>query len=75
MWNEPDNSFFWTGTQAQLFELYRRTYRILRQDLGRDALIGGPSLAALYDKPYLMAFADYCLANACEVNFLSCQVR
>ena len=34
-------------------------------------MIGGPSIAAPYDKEFLTQFLDYCVANSCEVNFLS----
>lgn len=70
IWNEPDNPMFWDGTQAQFFEAYLRAYRVIRQTLGPSVLIGGPSIAQ-YDKTYLTAFLNYCLAQGCEVNFLS----
>ncbi len=71
VWNEPDNPQFWSGTQAQFFEAYLRAYRVLRNILGPNVLIGGPSSALPYDKAYLQAFLDYCVANGCQVNFLS----
>src|SRR5262249_29527662 len=70
IWNEPNVIQFWQGTQAQFFETYRRAYGVLRDELGPDALIGGPSLTQ-YDPDSLTAFLDFCAANACEVNLLS----
>lgn len=71
IWNEPDwANPFWPGTREQFFETYKRAYRVLRQELGPDAMIGGPSLAR-YSREYLTAFLDYCRANNLEVNFLS----
>jgi xylan 1,4-beta-xylosidase len=71
IWNEPDWAKpFWAGTREQFFETYKRAYQVLRQELGPDAMIGGPSIA-IYSKEYLTAFLNYCKANKLEVNFLS----
>ncbi|WP_449419514.1 GH39 family glycosyl hydrolase [Phormidium nigroviride] len=71
VWNEPDwANPFWAGTREQFFETYKRAYQILRQELGPEAIIGGPSIA-IYSKDYLVAFLEYCKANKLEVNFLS----
>lgn len=71
IWNEPDARDFWWGTREQFFETYLRAYRVLRQVLGPDVMIGGPSLAFSYNKDFITAFLNYCKANSCEVNFLS----
>jgi hypothetical protein len=70
VWNEPDLARFWPGTRDQFFETYLRAYRVLRQELGPSALIGGPSLSR-WDLGYLTAFVDFCRQNGCEINFLS----
>lgn len=71
VWNEPDlKNPFWNGSREQFFETYKRAYKILRQELGPSALIGGPSITN-YNKEYLTAFLDYCKANKLEVNFLA----
>ncbi|HLO52005.1 MAG TPA: beta-xylosidase [Kamptonema sp.] len=71
VWNEPDwSNPFWAGTREQFFETYKRAYKVLREVLGPEAIIGGPSLG-IYSKEYLVAFLDYCKANNLEVNFLS----
>ncbi|MGF1493667.1 MAG: beta-xylosidase [Microcoleaceae cyanobacterium] len=71
VWNEPDlKDPFWAGSRKQFFETYKRTYRILRQELGPNAIIGGPSIAK-YDKGFLKDFLNYCKDNQLEVNFLS----
>ncbi len=69
VWNEPDG-IFWNGSREQFFETYVRAYRVLRQELGPAALIGGPSLDS-YEKDYIAQFLDYALAKGAEVNFLS----
>ena len=56
VWNEPDPHFdkptdkgaFWGGTEEQFFETYARTAKIIREELGPDAMIVGPS-GALHD--------------------------
>lgn len=70
-WNEPDYYEFWTGTMAQYYELYARTYRILRQELGPNVMVGGPSLA-LSNRESIKSFLDYCVSQSVEVNFLTC---
>jgi hypothetical protein len=70
VWNEPNHPHFWVGSETQLFQTYLQAYQILRTTLGPTAMIGGPSIQA-YDAGYLTRFLDFCLANGCEVNFLS----
>lgn len=72
VWNEPEDSRlpFWKGSFDQFCETYLRAYKVLRDELGADAMIGGPSFSK-YDQAELKRFLDYCLENGCEVNFLS----
>lgn len=71
VWNEPDiKDPFWRGSRKQFFETYKRAYTAIRQELGPDAMIGGPSIAK-YDKNFLREFLDYCKENNLEVNFLA----
>ena len=73
VWNEPDSFFgqnYWDGTEAQFFEIYRRGFMVARATVGEGALIAGPSISR-YDLAYLQRFADYCVANGCEVNVLT----
>jgi len=72
IWNQPEWYLYWDGTPAQLYETYLRAYLVLRQDLGPDAMIGGPSVG-LFSWSYVKGLADYCLLNGCEINFLSWQ--
>jgi len=46
IWNEPNLSLFWNRSQAQYFELWRRTYQRLRTEFPGH-LIVGPSLAGV----------------------------
>lgn len=71
VWNEPNlKKPFWQGTKEQLFETYKRAYKVLREELGSEVAIGGLSLTH-YDRDYITAFLEYCKANKLEVNFLS----
>lgn len=72
VWNEPEDPKlpYWKGTFEQFCETYNRAYRVLRQELGPNAIIGGPSFSR-YDASLLRQFLDYCKANDCQVNFLS----
>jgi hypothetical protein len=80
VWNEPDNPVFWKGTQAQFRETYLRAFRVLRQVLGPDVMVGGPSYSSyttyvdpqgLSTHPLMREFLAYCQANGCEANFLT----
>jgi len=46
IWNEPNLSLFWNRSQAQYFELWRRTYQRLRAEFPSH-LIVGPSCACV----------------------------
>jgi hypothetical protein len=73
IWNEPDPRFardFWDGTEQQFFQTYLAAYRTLRAELGPSALIAGPSITS-YQPDYIQRFADFCLANGCELNVLT----
>lgn len=70
IWNEPEWPGFWAGTPQQFYETYLHAYRVLRQELGPQAIIGGPSIG-LFDWGYIKGFADFCLVSGCEINFLS----
>lgn len=70
IWNEPDAPEFWRGDYAAFLETYARAYRVLREELGPKALIGGPSLSR-FDPELLDRFAAFCIARGCEANFLA----
>ena len=75
IWNEPDtrdwnSTQFWNGTPQQFFETYKRAYTILREELGPNAMIGGPSYAN-FEQAEITAFLSYCNQNNLQVNFLS----
>jgi hypothetical protein len=61
LWNEPDYSAFWGGTQAQWLEMWKRGYQQVRAAIP-DAVIEGPSLASGVGS-WFNAFLDYTKAN------------
>jgi xylan 1,4-beta-xylosidase len=68
-WNEP-NLGFWAGTQAQYFELYRRTAAALK-GVDTRLQVGGPATAMMM---WIPAFLEYCRTNAAAVDFVSAHV-
>jgi hypothetical protein len=70
IWNEPDVPYFWTGTEAQYHELYRRAYVAIRQELGPDAIIAGPSVGT-YRWDWLTRLLEFCRFADCEVDALT----
>jgi xylan 1,4-beta-xylosidase len=70
VWNEPDQPYFWNGTEAQFHETYRVAYEVIRQELGAEAVIAGPSVSA-FRWPWPVALLAYCRQADCEVNALS----
>ncbi len=70
IWNEPNSPEFWDGGRERFFETYAVANRVLREELGPDAVIGGPSTSR-YAPELFGAFLDHCLAASCSVDFLS----
>ena len=70
IWNEPDVPYFWTGTEAQYHELYRRAYVAIRQELGTRATVAGPSVSA-FRWGWLVGLLEYCRGADCAVDALS----
>ena len=61
LWNEPDYSGFWKGTQAQWLEMWKRGFQQVRAALP-DAIIEGPSTAGGVGG-WFTAFLDYVKTN------------
>ena len=70
IWNEPDAIDFWNGTQQQFLETFKLTHDRLRENLGQDILIAGPSVA-VFQQDYLIAFCDYAVANNIKLDVLT----
>jgi hypothetical protein len=70
VWNEPNEPHFWQGTPEQLYETYRVAENVLREELGPDVLVGGPSTLG-WRPEWIVGLLEWCLARGCEVNVLS----
>ena len=67
VWNEPNLSAFWAGTQADYFELYRHTAQALA-GLGAGLRVGGPSTAA---NAWVEEFVAFCQREGLPADFVS----
>jgi xylan 1,4-beta-xylosidase len=69
VWNEP-NLDFWSGTQEQYFELYRRTATALKA-VDKRLRVGGPATA---ETAWAPDFIEYCVKHDAPVDFLSTHI-
>jgi xylan 1,4-beta-xylosidase len=67
VWNEPNLAAFWTGTQQQYFDLYKRTAVTLKS-LDARLRVGGPATAA---NAWIREFVDYCRSAGAPLDFVS----
>jgi xylan 1,4-beta-xylosidase len=67
VWNEPNLKAFWTGTQDEYFQLYRRATEAIKS-VDRSLKVGGPATA---DNEWIQAFLDFCTTNVVPVDFVS----
>ena len=70
VWNEANLPFFWSGTQAQYFELYKAT-AVAIKSVDRGIKVGGPATSATQ---WIGEFASYAQANNAPVDFFSTHV-
>jgi xylan 1,4-beta-xylosidase len=66
-WNEPNLKAFWTGTQDEYFQLYRRTAEAIKT-VDPALKVGGPATA---DNAWIQEFLDFCTTNSVPVDFVS----
>jgi xylan 1,4-beta-xylosidase len=67
VWNEPNLSAFWAGTQAQYFELYRHTALAIKS-VDSSLRVGGPATAA---NAWLPELLEFCQRHKLPIDFLS----
>jgi len=67
VWNEPDLSVFFTGTQADYFQLYKATAAAVKA-VDPTLRVGGPSTSAVQ---WIEPFLAFCAANDCPLDFVS----
>ncbi len=70
LWNEPDYSGFWKGTQAQWFDTWKHAYQQVRAAIP-NAIIEGPSLATGAGGSWMNAFLDFAKTNNVVPDYIS----
>ena len=67
VWNEPDLSGFFSGTQKDYFKLYEVTARAVKS-VDENIRVGGPSTSAC---KWIDEFLSYCRENSVPLDFVS----
>lgn len=67
VWNEPNLPFFWSGSQAQYFDLYKAT-AVAAKSVDSTLKVGGPATSG---GAWLPEFLSYCGANNAPLDFVS----
>lgn len=67
VWNEPDLGGFFSGTQADYFELYEHTARAVKS-VSPTYRVGGPATSAM---KWIGDFLNYCDQHKVPVDFVS----
>ena len=70
VWNEPNLTFFFSGTQADYFQLYKATAAAVKA-VDPALKVGGPSTSAVQ---WIDSFLAFCTANDCPVDFVSTHI-
>jgi xylan 1,4-beta-xylosidase len=70
IWNEPDFKIFWDGTREQFYETFAVAERALRDELGSDARIVGPS-TTMWRLDWIQGLAEFCLQRGCRFDAVS----
>lgn len=67
VWNEPNLSGFWAGTQEEYFKLYRYTAQAIKS-VNNAFRVGGPATAGAAWVPEMI---DFCHNNSLPIDFIS----
>ena len=67
IWNEPNLSAFWTGTQADYFRLYQHAAVAIKK-VDEQLRVGGPATA---NNAWIPEFLSFCSQNNVPVDFVS----
>jgi hypothetical protein len=70
LWNEPDLSIFWKGTQAQWLEMWKRGYQQVRAAIP-NAVFEGPSVATGAGGAWATAFLNSVKTNNVVPDYMS----
>jgi xylan 1,4-beta-xylosidase len=67
VWNEPNLKDFWSGSQADYFELYRHAAAAIK-GVDRGLRVGGPATAK---EEWIEEFLDFCERQCLPADFVS----
>lgn len=67
IWNEPNLSFFFSGTQEDYFTLYAHTAKAIKR-VGENLRVGGPATA---NNAWIPDLVKYCKENEVPLDFIS----
>jgi len=67
VWNEPNLSVFWAGTQEEYFKLYMHTVKAIKS-VNKEYRVGGPATAGAAWVPEMI---NFCSKNALPLDFIS----
>ena len=67
VWNEPNLSWFWAGTQRDYFKLYRHTAEAIKK-IDASLKIGGPATAK---SEWIEEFVNFCDRNEVPADFIT----
>ncbi|WP_158789387.1 hypothetical protein [Granulicella sp. L46] len=70
VWNEPNLAFFWSGTKAEYFELYRQSAVALKS-VDRRLRVGGPATA---QAGWVGDLLEFCSSRNVPIDFASSHV-
>jgi xylan 1,4-beta-xylosidase len=67
VWNEPNLSAFWSGTQEEYFKLYMHSVKAIKS-VNKEFRVGGPATAGAAWEPEII---DFCKKNSLPLDFIS----
>jgi len=67
VWNEPNLSGFWTGTQEEYFKLYEHSVKAIKS-VNSNYKVGGPATAGAAWVPEMI---NFCTKNNLPLDFIS----
>ncbi|MEP0774303.1 MAG: hypothetical protein HRF46_08060, partial [Acidobacteriota bacterium] len=70
IWNEPNGPLFWSGSEAEFFDLFARAARAVKE-ADPTVLVGGPGLAGHTDERWLRGLLRHARAAGAPVDFIS----
>jgi xylan 1,4-beta-xylosidase len=70
VWNEPNLAFFWAGTKAEYFELYKQAATALK-GVDQRLRVGGPATA---QAGWVSDLLEFCSSQSVPIDFASSHV-